>query len=372
MAERREAVATMTIARTLRTPPPEIAEAWWPLEDVATTASRWHADHATSGWWDPGDLPRTRLRYAAALVDELLASLPQDAVVPGARVLELGCGPGMSLQELARRWPCELHGWDESDDGRRAAAVMAPEAVVHEALPVSLDAGAVDVVWMPRSLARGGLDWAQLVAEAHRVLRPGGMLVAVLAGPGAWAWEDRDDPWEEELTGMLVLELDRPDERGGPICFTSRWWLEEHLGRGFHTVVMRRTGVAMTHPEQGFGLGVWRRRPGPAMSASRVAAVEPGDLRSARAQQRQLALAHAAARAAVEREAATLAAVEGRAALLEGLDAVDAHPRVRDALASVAALEAEVQRLRATRVGAAAPVLRAVRDRLREARGGPS
>jgi SAM-dependent methyltransferase len=337
----------MTLARTLRTPPPALAEAWWPLQDVAHSASRWHAEHVASGWWDPGDLPRTRLRHAAALVDELLASLPQDAIAGGATILELGCGPGTALQELKRRWPGEALGWDPSADARAAARLAAPDAVVrHDGeLPLPVAADSVDVVWAPRGFARG-LELVELLAEAHRVLRAGGLLAAVLAGPGVWAWEERSDAWDEELTGMLVVGLDRSDEHGGPTCFTSRWWLDEHPGRGFETVVMRPAGVAMATPDQGHGLAVWRRRAGPTISAAGFGAVAPGDVREGRAHRHQLACAHAEALASAARNGAALAAVEGRAALLARPDAVDGHPRVRDGLAAVAALDARIQQLR--------------------------
>jgi SAM-dependent methyltransferase len=365
-------VAALIARRAARAAPLALAEAWWPLQDVAPTNSRWHAEHVESGWWDPGDPQRTRLRHARALADELLASLPQDAVVAGARVLELGCGPGTSLQELARRWTCELHGWEPSAAARAAAVQLAPEAQMHDAArpPLALSNGGFDVVWAPRCFARGGCDWADLLAEAHRLLRPGGLLAAVVAGPGAWAWEDRADAWDEDRTGILMLGLDRPDEHGGPICFASRWWLCAHWGRGFAPVVIRPAGVTMAHPHQGFGLAVWRRRDGPAISQEGFAAVEPGDVREGRAFLRQLELAEAEARASTARRDAALAAVRARSAALSRPGAVDDHPRVRDALAAVAALEQDVQRLRDGARRDPAAVLHAVRHRLRAARTG--
>ena len=340
----------MTTARTMRTPPPALAEAWWPLEDVAPTNSRWHADHVMAGWWDPGDLHRTRLRHATALADELLASLPQDEVTDRATVLELGCGPGSGLQELARRWRCRLHAWDASQDARTQARLMAPEAQVHDAAgpPLPLADAGVDVVWAPRCFARGGVGWSELLAEAHRVLRPGGLLAAVVAGPGAWAWENPGDAWDEAGTGMLMLGLDRPDARGGPTCFSSSWWRREHWGRGFDLVAERPAGVAMIRPDQGYGLGLWRRRDGAAVSAARFAAVTPGDLREGRAFRRQLELAHAEGRALADRRSQALAAVETHAEALGRPDAVDRQPRVREALAAVAALREHVERLRAS------------------------
>lgn len=352
----------MTAVRpTMRTPPPSLAEAWWPLEDVAPTDSRWFADHLEAGWWDPGDLDRARLRLAGRLVDELLAALPAAAIAPGATVLELGCGPGHGMQELAVRWPGSVHAWDPSPDARTAAHDLAlADAVVHDAPapPLALADGTVDVVWAPRAFARGDADWAGLLAEAHRVLRPDGLLVAVVAGPGAWAWEEGPDPWDEPLTGLLALGLDRPDARGGPVVFSSAWWREEHWGRGFERVASRPAGVAMTHPDQGFGLEVRRRRPGPALPAARLAAARPGDVREGRAQHRQLALAHAEARRCAERTARGLAAMEGRLAALRDPGAVERHPQVRDAEAAVAALERDVEGRRARPLVRAASALR--------------
>jgi SAM-dependent methyltransferase len=360
----------MTSLRSMRPPPSDLAQAWWPLEDVAPSNSRWYAEHVTSGWWDPGDMHRTRLRHATALVDELLASLPRDAVTTGARVLELGCGPGSGLQELSRRWPCELHAWDRVQDARATARVLAPGAVVHQTAvpPLPLPDASIDVVWAPRCFARGGSGWAELLAEAHRVLRPRGLLAAILAGPGVWAWEGRGDAWNEELTGMLVLGLDRPDEEGGSICFTSRWWLREHWGRGFEVLGMRPAGVAMVHPREGFGLAVWRRGDGDPLPAVRFAAVEPSDVREGRAFRHQLELAADEARAATARRAATLAGAQDRAARLTGPGAVDSHPRVREGLEALAALEAEVQRLRTIAARSPPAQLRAVGERLLAAR----
>ena len=325
---------------TKRTPPPGLAEAWWPLDGVAPTNSRWHADHVAAGWWDPGDLARTRLRHARAIVDELVASLPADAVASGAAVVELGCGPGTGLQELAGRWDCELHAWDPAPDNRRHAPHMAPAATVHDvaAPPLPLPAGAADVVWVPRRFAGGAVVWSDTLAEALRLLRPSGLLVAVHGGPGAWAWETTS-PWDEDGTGWLVLGVDRPAQRGGPSSSVSTWWLREHWGRGFDLQLMRPAGVAMIHPDQGLGLSVWRRRAGAPITAEALAAVPPGDVQEGRAFRRELALAHAEQRAVTERRTRMLAEAEARRDALERPDAVDDHPRVRELRAVVDALE---------------------------------
>ena len=304
--------------RTRLVPPPAFAEPWWPLEDVARTGTPWFADHASSGWWDPGDMPRTRLRQAAALADELLASLPRDALGPGVRALELRCGPGAVLQELALRTHAELHGWDDRADLLVGARALVPEAVFYDgdAPPLDVEPGSFDVVLAPRCFAAGTLAWAELLAEAHRLLRPGGLLAAVVAGPGVWAWEGGDEPWDEGRTGFLALGFDRPDERGGPTCFTSRWWLTEHWGRGFESVLYRPCGVAMVHPDRGFGLTVWRRREGPGLNADVFAAQTPGDRREGVAVQRQLALARREACGLTDVRARVLAGLRERSAIL--------------------------------------------------------
>ena len=324
---------------------PALAEAWWPLQDVAPTGSRWYADHVSAGWWDPADPHRTRLRHASALVDELLASLPQAAIVDGATLVELGCGPGTALQDLTSRWPGDLHAWEPEPDPATVARTLAPEAVIHEgAFPLPLADASADVVWIPRALARGTIEYAPLLAEAHRVLRPGGLLAAVLAGPGAWTWEGRADAWDEEGTGLLVLGFHRPDAQGGPIRFASRWWLDAHLGRGFDAVSFRPAGVTMVHPDQGFGFGVWRRGAGEPVTADAFAEVPPGDLREGLAFHRQLALADAEARENADRRTAAIATTAARAAALSAPGAVDDQPRVRAAVQAVAALEAGIER----------------------------
>ena len=339
----------MRSARSLGLATPELAEAWWPLQDVAPSNSRWYADHLASGWWDAGDPRRSRLGLAAALADDLIASLPQDAAPDGAAVLELGCGPGMVLQELAVRTGWRLHGWDADERSRAEARELAPEATIHDVSEptLPLPAGVLDVVWAPRCFARGELGWAALLAEAHRLLRPGGWLVAVLGGPGAWRWEPDAGDWDEEATGLLVQGLGNPDESGGPRCFVSRWWLTEHWGRGFEAVLLRPAGVAMVHPGDGYGLGVWRRPAGPALSAADLAAHRAGDTREGWAARRQLVMARSDAVRQAERRARVVAAVAARSEALHQDAAVAADPRVRAAAATTAVAEERLGRLRA-------------------------
>lgn len=343
--------------------PPPATEQWWPVDAPERSDSRWTTDHVDAGWWDPGDLARTRLRLAAGLVDELLATLPAGAVGPDTVLLELGAGTGASAQELAIRTGVRPVLHESSELLRDAVVGIAREATVEPpGLPLSLADGSVDVVWAPTCFAHGGEDWAPLLAEAHRVLQPGGRLVAVHSGPGVWRWR-RDDAWDEDTTGLLTLDLDRPATSGGPVTYVSRWWLTEHWGRGFDRVSHRAAGVLMPHPHQGHGVSSWVRAAGPALDADAFAAVDPDDSREGPAWRRQVALALAEQVAAQARRVAAIASARERAELLASDAAVEDLPTVRFARAERDRLRAEVTDLRESRWWQAAAPLRALHDR---------
>jgi len=347
--------------------PPLGLGGWWPVTEVATTEGRWYADHLTCGWWDPGDLPRTWLRLGKALVDELLATLPQDAIGPDTHVVELGCGPGVSVQELLLRTGARVSAYDADPVAANSVALVAPEATWCGTLPLDLPDGSADVVWVPTGLARGDADWAALLAEAHRLLHPGGHLVALQAGPGVWTWE-HSEPWDEETTGVLASRSDRPAEEGGPFSFTSSWWVREHWGRGFELASYRRAGVLMEHTDSGYGMSSWRRADGPPVSADDFSAVDAADPREAVVWQRQLELWAAEQEAESRARTAALDAARARLRLLQEPDAAARHPAVRAAQAKVDRLRAQVDEIRESAWWRAGDAVHRVRGRIGSAR----
>lgn len=96
---------------------------------------------------------------------------------PGARVLDVGCGSGATVEHLIGRHGLAAVGVDASCPGRcdRPAAVTGSLVQARaEALP--LRDGSLDAVLAECSLSVLG-DIDQALAEFHRVLAPGGHLV---------------------------------------------------------------------------------------------------------------------------------------------------------------------------------------------------
>ncbi|MFJ4186697.1 class I SAM-dependent methyltransferase [Kitasatospora sp. NPDC089509] len=125
-----------------------------------------------------------RARVAAAAVERLLPV--------GARVvLDVACGTGIVTARLLRPGRTVL-GADRSPGMLRLAARRLPGAVLcADAAQLPLRAGTVDavlLVWLLHLLP----DAAPVLAEARRVLRPGGVLVTTADKNDAYFTESSD------------------------------------------------------------------------------------------------------------------------------------------------------------------------------------
>ncbi|MFB6169424.1 MAG: class I SAM-dependent methyltransferase [Haloferacaceae archaeon] len=117
------------------------------------------------------------------------ASLDALSLDPGDRVLELGCGPGNSLDALADRvGPSgRVVALDASAGMVERASERAPDGATVDVVrgdatrPPVAD-GSVDAVYAAMSLSATG-DPVAAVEGAHAALRPGGRLVVLDARP---------------------------------------------------------------------------------------------------------------------------------------------------------------------------------------------
>lgn len=131
---------------------------------------------------DPREVARYRLMAEAARRSE--AELWRLAgIAPGARVADVGCGPGALLPVLAAEVGPDGHvsgidGDPAAVDAARAYAAGVANVAVAEgrADRTGLPAGGFDVVMLRHVLAHNGGHEPEIVAHLASLLRPGGTL----------------------------------------------------------------------------------------------------------------------------------------------------------------------------------------------------
>lgn len=211
------------------------------------------------GWSDP---TRAYEELGAQTRRALLELLPDDWSFEGRRVLDFGCGAGRTLRhfldeaQTAEIWGADIDAasieWLQRELSPPLRAWRCPEGP-----PLGLEHGSFDLIWaisVFTHLTSTALPW---LLELHRLLRPGGLLVATYMG--RWNSEfAAGEPWAEDRTGMNVLRHYEGWDRGGPMVLMSDWWVREHWGRAFEILevapqvqnmswaLMRRRDVALT------------------------------------------------------------------------------------------------------------------------------
>jgi len=209
---------------------------------------------AVEGWSDP-DLAYEEL--GAQTKRQIVHLLPDGWTFEGKRVLDFGSGAGRTLRHFARdaqraefwaadidapsiRWLTEnlcppFHAWQSAHNP-----------------PLGLEHSSFDLIYaisIFTHLTDNSVPW---LLELHRLLRPGGILIATYMG--RWTSEYfAKEPWVEDRVGMNVLHHNRDWDSGGPAVLMSDWWVREHWGRAFE--------ILQIAPQfQNFSWAVLRRR----------------------------------------------------------------------------------------------------------------
>lgn len=170
----------------------------------------------------------------------LVGLLPEDWSFEHKRVLDFGCGAGRALRHfLTEAERAELWGADMD-----AASIEWMKDALCPPLhawrcahgpPLGLEHGSFDLAWAVSvftHLTDASLGW---LLELHRLLKPGGLLIATYYG----RWNSEflaGEPWEEDRIGMNVLHHNVDWEHGGPVVLMSDWWVREHWGRAFEVL----------------------------------------------------------------------------------------------------------------------------------------
>jgi SAM-dependent methyltransferase len=205
--------------------------------------------------------------------------------------LDFGCGSGRIMRWFLPHPDIALSGCDIHLPTIEWMQSAYPEEVRlycnNPEPPLPEPAGSYDLVYCG-SVFSHLPDWAPWLLELHRVLKPGGVLVASIHGRGLWPFGvagSRGVPWDEDRTGLIVERYGDDFETGwGPAVYVSEWWLREHWGRAFEIVRFEPAGFA--HPDNRSGGQAW--------VVARKPAAEPGarltaeQLRAASEDEREL------------------------------------------------------------------------------------
>jgi SAM-dependent methyltransferase len=173
------------------------------------------------------------LREGASVGERIVSLLPPDWSFEGRRVLDFGCGSGRVLRHFldlapsTELWGCDIDGgsihWLKAN-------LSPPLHPFQNQLspPLEVEGESFDLIWATSVFTHID-NWSEWLAEMHRVLAPGGLLISSWLGEGVWDAMVRE-PYVEDQVGMTVL---RHWDVGGAWVFHSEWWLREHWGRAF-------------------------------------------------------------------------------------------------------------------------------------------
>jgi trans-aconitate 2-methyltransferase len=155
--------------------------------------------------WDAKSYDRFEAERARPSRD-LIARLPPKTP---RRILDLGCGSGLSTLELRRAFPkAEIVGVDVSPDMLKAAAKRLPDAIFREGDAASFDSRGFDLVfanavfhWVPGHLAA--------ISRLAQALPPGGCLAVQMP-------DNEQEPSHRLMRAIAALPDFEGRSGGGP------------------------------------------------------------------------------------------------------------------------------------------------------------
>jgi SAM-dependent methyltransferase len=190
---------------------------------------------AVTGW--TSDPFRAYEEIGAQTARALVRLLPDDWSFEGKRVLDFGCGAGRTLRHfLSEAETAEIWGTDIDRPSIEwlGENLCPPLHAWHSEgnPPLGLEHGSFDLIWaisVFTHLTDNSIPW---LLELHRLLKPGGLLIATYMG--RWQSESfAGEPWDEDRVGMNVLHHTAEWDLGGPAVLMSDWWVRAHWGRAF-------------------------------------------------------------------------------------------------------------------------------------------
>lgn len=161
----------------------EVTEAYYDSDEADRFYFHvWGGEDIHIGIYEPGDdIPTASRRTVERMIDKLVA---QGDLGGGSRILDLGAGYGGSARALAERFGARVTCLNLSEIQNQRNRTLSEARglgdrieVVHgnfEQLP--FDDASFDVVWSQDAFLHSG-QREQVLAQARRVLRPGGQLV---------------------------------------------------------------------------------------------------------------------------------------------------------------------------------------------------
>jgi ubiquinone/menaquinone biosynthesis C-methylase UbiE len=131
----------------------------------------WPISLTAMSLWNVADY----MRWRTGGDDPVLEELARRHTLDGARVLDLGCGPGHAAAALAERHGAVVTGLDASSEMLAAAREVAPTVTLVQgaAEDMPLEDGSFDIV--VSNFVVHLFDRAAAFAEVHRVLGKGGI-----------------------------------------------------------------------------------------------------------------------------------------------------------------------------------------------------